>query len=266
MKGIRRFRGEGHAIGTGGVRVGSADPKSPLSKELRVLRWSDASGLRRQEEGDLKAAIARGDSISVDNNGNTIIILKELLSSRVYIDLETGKFFVFDEINTDIDSGSGARDASDIVADLAAYFAVARKAFEKGVSVAELDEAIDDKLAAKAAARETTGRAKEPPRSDWIEAHKKGVEVPDFIKQAFAAEIADGSMHKGLFSRYKNLRRDFYSYQRSNELPGWLKAVPTEKEWNALHPPKPVPLEELRRVERDAKRARRHQKRALALS
>ena len=40
----------------------------------------------------------------------------------------------------------------------AAYFAVAIKAIEKGLSVAELDEAIEDKLVAKAAAREMTTR------------------------------------------------------------------------------------------------------------
>jgi tetratricopeptide (TPR) repeat protein len=83
------------------------------------------------------------------------------------------------------------------------------------------------------AAKETTGRrSKEPPRPDWIEAHKRGVTVPDFIERAFAAEIADRTMHKGLFSRYENLRRDFYSYQRSNELPDWLKAIPTQDEWD----------------------------------
>lgn len=79
--------------------------------------------------------------------------------------------------------------------------------------------------------RETTKRAKETLRPDWIKARNGGVTVPEFIKKAFAAEIADGSMHKGLFSRYENLRRDFYGYQRSNKLPDWLKAVPTQEEW-----------------------------------
>ena len=115
---------------------------------------------------------------------------------------------------------------------LAAYFAVARRAFEKGLSVAELDEAIDDKLAAKAAAHEMTTRATAQPRPDWIEAHNRGVTVPEFIKDAFAVELRDGSMHRGLFSRYENLRRDFYSHKRSNELPDWLKAMPTKAKLN----------------------------------
>jgi hypothetical protein len=46
------------------------------------------------------------------------------------------------------------------------YFALAAKAFENGLSVAELDEAIEDKLAAKAAARETTFRATIAPRPE----------------------------------------------------------------------------------------------------
>lgn len=95
------------------------------------------------------------------------------------------------------------------------------------------------------AATETVRRMKETPRQDWIEAHKRGETLPDFIKQAFTAELADGTMHKGLFSRYKNLRRDFYSYKRSNELPDWLKAIPTQDEWNTRRladlpqPPRP---------------------------
>jgi tetratricopeptide (TPR) repeat protein len=48
----------------------------------------------------------------------------------------------------------------------AQYFAVAAKAKEKGLSVAELEEAIENKLAAKAAARETTTRATVTPRPD----------------------------------------------------------------------------------------------------
>ena len=89
--------------------------------------------------------------------------------------------------------------------------------------------------------------SKERPRPDWIEAHKRGVTVPEFIKDAFAVELRDGSMHKGLFSRYENLRRDFYSYKRSNELSDWLKAIPTQEDWNTRRlaelgrPPRPAP-------------------------
>ena len=35
-------------------------------------------------------------------------------------------------------------------------------------------------------------------------------------------------MHRGLLSRYTNLRRDFYAYQRHHELPEWLEDIPTK--------------------------------------
>jgi hypothetical protein len=95
------------------------------------------------------------------------------------------------------------------------------------------------------AATETIRRVKGTPHQHWIEAHKRGETLPDFIKRAFTTELANGTMHKGLFSRYKNLRRDFYSYKRSNELPDWLKAIPTQDEWNTRRladlpqPPRP---------------------------
>jgi hypothetical protein len=57
MKEIRRFRGESQGSGTGGVRVGSADPKSPLPKESRVLRWSDASGFRSRTDDTLRVQV-----------------------------------------------------------------------------------------------------------------------------------------------------------------------------------------------------------------
>ena len=133
---------------------------------------------------------------------------------------------------------------------------------------------LDDIRAALAVtSRETTARAKEPPRPDWIEAHKRGVTVPEFIKDAFAVELRDGSMHKGLLGRYENLRRDFYSYKRSNELPGWLKAVPTQDEWNdrqvASGKVKPVRpsaprTDEVRAYERGLKQVARARQRGVA--
>ena len=75
----------------------------------------------------------------------------------------------------------------------AEYYAAADYARDNELSAAELKELIEQKLAgkAKATARETTGRAKEAPRPDWVEAHKKGVTVPAFIERAFAEEIAN---------------------------------------------------------------------------
>jgi hypothetical protein len=108
--------------------------------------------------------------------------------------------------------------------------------------------------------------AKATPRPDWIEAHKTGEEVPDFIKRAFAAELADGTMHKGLLSRYENLRRDYYSYKRSNELPDWLRAIPKEKDWNdrQVAEGKVAPVEVIRSAERDRKRIAAARRRGVA--
>jgi hypothetical protein len=133
---------------------------------------------------------------------------------------------------------------------------------ERGVSREDVLTLIE-RIAAETA-RETTARTKEEPRPDWIEARKQGKAVPDFIERAFAPELADDAMHKGLFDRYKNLRRDFHAYQRHHVLPEWLKAIPTQKEWTDRHPPvavKPtrpvrpgVPSDEVRRFNREAKR------------
>jgi tetratricopeptide (TPR) repeat protein len=87
-------------------------------------------------------------------------------------------------------------------------------------------------VAAELSKRETVALAAAAPRRDWVKAHKRGVTVPEFIKEAFAVELADGTMSKALFSRYENLRRDFYSYKRSNELPDWLRAIPTKAKLN----------------------------------
>jgi tetratricopeptide (TPR) repeat protein len=91
-------------------------------------------------------------------------LIRDILRKKQHLEVEGNNSIDVDESNTDVDLPSDTRDALGIVDYLAAYFAGARRAFEKGLSVAELDEAIDDKLAAKAAARETTGRASEPPQ------------------------------------------------------------------------------------------------------
>ena len=141
-----------------------------------------------------------------------------------------------------------------------AYAIVAR---DLGRSVEDLQKLRRDQVTC-----ETTGRPKETPRPDWIEVRgRQGLKaLPDFIAEKFAAEIADGAMHRGLFTRYEKLRRDFYSYERSNELPAWLAAFPTEKEWNDRHPQaavKPARSDEVRRYDREQRRFERAEKRAL---
>lgn len=100
-------------------------------------------------------------------------------------------------------------------------------AASKGLTVAELEEAADIYASAKA----EQARAEAKPRPDWIEAHKKGIQVPEFIEDKFAAELANGAMHLGFLSRYTNLRRDLYAYKRHHELPDWLAAIPTQAAW-----------------------------------
>lgn len=96
----------------------------------------------------------------------------------------------------------------------------------RGLSLAQYRAALD------AASSSAAAPSKAGPRPDWIEAHKAGVEVPDFIKDKYATELTDGAMHLGLLSRYKHLRRDLYAYKRHHELPDWLAALPKESEWN----------------------------------
>jgi tetratricopeptide (TPR) repeat protein len=124
-----------------------------------------------------------------------------------------------------------------------------------------------EEAAAKLTARETTGRATAEPRPDWIEAHKRGVTVPEFIREAFAIELRDRSMHKGLFSRYENLRRDFYAYKRHHKLPDWLKAVPKESDWNDKQVAEgKMNIEAIRSGERERKRVSAAQGRGVVVA
>jgi hypothetical protein len=116
----------------------------------------------------------------------------------------------------------------------------------------------------EAAAAETTDRAKEPPRPDWVEARAQGVALPDFIAEKFAPELREGTMTRAMLNRYDKLSSDFYGYPRHHKMPAWLKAIPTEHEWNKRHPPEPVPVGLRRYVQREAKRVQRRQKRASA--
>jgi tetratricopeptide (TPR) repeat protein len=153
--------------------------------------------------------------------------------------------------------------------DLAAYYAVARKAYEKGLSVAELDEAIDDKLGAKAAARETTVRAKEPPRQEakaeaaapdseapadvseqrleWKDSKGK-MALPEFVAKAYAAELEAGTLTKATLRGDFDLYTDYFNWRRKPNLPAeqyWLRDLPTKKQWSAKQPePEPARLEE----------------------
>jgi hypothetical protein len=120
-------------------------------------------------------------------------------------------------VYTDKDMGDAAHNLNALAADLGYTFESAKVILERG--------AIDTP-------REPTGRATAKPRPDWKEVRQLGEGLPDFIEREFAPELAARAMHRGLLSRYRNLRSDFYGYQRNHELPPELKAIPTEKEWN----------------------------------
>jgi hypothetical protein len=117
--------------------------------------------------------------------------------------------------------------------------------------------------------RRTAQSEREKLKQDWVKARRSGVKIPDFIKDKFIFELEDGTMHKGLLSRYEHLRRDFYAYQRHHELPEWLKAIPTESEWNdrqvATGKLKPPPPEEVRAANRDLRRVQRARQRGVTL-
>jgi tetratricopeptide (TPR) repeat protein len=193
------------------------------------------------------------------------------------------RLFGIGESNTDVDLGSAARDDPNIVDDLTAYFAVARRAFEKGVSVAQLDEAIE-KLAAKAAARETTtARANESPRPEetvpsietaaaettkpknphWKDVRQPGEELGDFIKREFAPELADGTMMRPLLKRYRGLHEAFYNHL--DKLPPELQAIPTKSVLNdqLVAEGKVTDLESIRSAARDRGRIKAAHRRAV---
>ena len=76
------------------------------------------------------------------------------------------------------------------------------------------------------------GRRKKEALPDWIKARKRdGLKaLPDFVAEKFRVELADGTMSRALWSRYKDLRRDFYSFERSNRVPDWLANMPSGSE------------------------------------
>lgn len=135
-----------------------------------------------------------------------------------------------------------------------------------GLSPAKALKALQREAASRLATRAAVA-----PRPDWVKAHKQGVEVPEFIKDKFTAELARDAMHLGLLSRYTNLRRDLYAYKRHHKLPGWLTAIPTESEWNdrqvakgKVKPARPAlpRTDETRAYERAKKRIARARQRA----
>jgi tetratricopeptide (TPR) repeat protein len=97
--------------------------------------------------------------------------------------------------------------------------------------------------------------------SDWIEARKGGITLPDFIRERFAPELATGQMHRGLLSRYDELQGDFYSLGRSKQFPEWLKGIPKKSDWIkrqvAAGKVNPTPTDEMRAYHRDAMRVLR---------
>jgi hypothetical protein len=180
-------------------------------------------------------------------------------------------FIVNDRLGESIARGY----TDDIMGDAREYFALAAKALEKGLSVAELDEAIEDKLAAKmgATARETTGRATGEPRPLWPDdALPEERDNPAaFAWRAYAVEAAAGTLHLGVIRQEDEpLAVKLVSWLRSpanrKQVPEGFD-IPTKPEWNTRRlaklrdDPGSREVIQLLRVERDrAERTRRTQR------
>jgi hypothetical protein len=126
------------------------------------------------------------------------------------------------------------------------YFVLAAKAFENGLSVAELDEAIEAKLAAKAAARETTARVTATPRLKWDRDRLPDENPATFAWRAYAEEAKAGTLHRGLIGREdKPLAVKLASWLRTHDMPEGID-IPTKPEWNERQlaklgePPRPA--------------------------
>jgi tetratricopeptide (TPR) repeat protein len=152
------------------------------------------------------------------------------------------------------------------VDDSAEYSAAAADARTRGLSLAELKEAVEQKLAEKAkdAADKTTRRAKEPPcpesdlkgaasrpaiaadavkgevsgqRPEWKD-YKGKMALPEFVAWTYAAEREAGTLTKATLRGDFALYTDYYNWRRKPNLPEdqhWLRDLPTGKRLREQH-------------------------------
>jgi tetratricopeptide (TPR) repeat protein len=107
-----------------------------------------------------------------------------------------------------------------------------QRARDLGLSFEQADKALE--RAAAEAARETTARAAAKPRPKWE--HRKGADVdlspPEFIAKHYAAEMAAGTLHRGLIGQEdKPLAVKLANWLRTHPMPENVD-IPTLPEWN----------------------------------
>lgn len=80
-------------------------------------------------------------------------------------------------------------------------------------------------------ARETTGRAKEPPRLKWEKDAKPDEDPAHFALRAYDAEAKAGKLHRGvIYDEDRVLYTKLNSWLRSNAMPEGID-IPTKREW-----------------------------------
>jgi hypothetical protein len=182
------------------------------------------------------------------------------------------------ESNTDVDLGSGARDAPIIMlnaADIAAlqdhdlkklFQATAAEVKKRGleddanqpprpVPTAQPHEpapvtAPEPAPSIETAAAETT----KPEKPHWKDVRQPGEELADFIKREFEPELAAGTMARPLLNRYRGLYQDFYNHLA--KMPPELERIPTKSGAidRQVAEGKVADPESIRSAERDRKR------------
>jgi hypothetical protein len=118
----------------------------------------------------------------------------------------------------------------------AEYYAAANDACDRGLSVGELQEAIEQKLAdkGKASSREITGREAAEPhpvRLKWETDRQPDENPAAFAWRAYQTEAAVGKLHQGLiYDENRELYRRLRSWLRSHPMPEDID-IPTKRDW-----------------------------------
>jgi hypothetical protein len=175
----------------------------------------------------------RARALSEIQRNNEIVTPKGHENNNAIADQDSEQYTSNDLSRTDANlSGTTMDEAT-------AFELVAAK---RGLSVAQLDEAIDNYKAAKAevGARKTTRRAmakprpKAKPRAKW-EA-RKGVDLklspPKFIAKHYSVEMASGTLHRGVIrNEDPALHVKLRNWLRTHDMPEGVD-IPTLPEWN----------------------------------
>lgn len=105
----------------------------------------------------------------------------------------------------------------------------------RGLSVAELNEAIDNYTAARSelTARENKTRATGAPRLKWDHDRLPDENPATFAWRAYAGEAKAGTLHRGVIAKEdKPLAVKLASWLRSHPMPESID-IPTQPEWNS---------------------------------